>query len=183
MVTNKWQKFTSFAVTKDNLERLAGYCDEFLVHGVDAEVRHIGVVVGGVGGVVDVIVIVVDVVAVVLLVGLKPVLRGTVCHHRSISLSTPPPLPPYHAGWNCRYIQGKMCGVLEDLVSLLGDFSPRLVTYAGGASSLKDLDRVSIDFGHCSTPERIETPLEGPTHMPAGSIKILVFSSPVNCAD
>lgn len=38
--------------------------------------------------------------------------------------------------------QGKMCGVLEDLVSLLGDISPRLVTYAGGASSLKDLDRV-----------------------------------------
>lgn len=37
-----------------------------------------------------------------------------------------------------------MCGVLEDLVSLLGEFSPRLVTYAGGASSLKDLDRVRI---------------------------------------
>ncbi|CAM9350674.1 unnamed protein product [Ectocarpus sp. 4 AP-2014] len=74
VVTNKWQKFTRFAVTRKNLERLAGYCDEFLVHGVDAE--------------------------------------------------------------------GKMCGVLEDLVSLLGDFSPRLVTYAGGASSLKDLDRV-----------------------------------------
>ncbi|CAN0041164.1 unnamed protein product [Ectocarpus sp. 12 AP-2014] len=74
VVTNKWQKFTRFAVTQENLERLAGYCDEFLVHGVDAE--------------------------------------------------------------------GKMCGVLEDLVSLLGDFSPRLVTYAGGASSLEDLDRV-----------------------------------------
>lgn len=38
MVTNKWQKFTRFAVTRENLERLAGYCDEFLVHGVDAEV-------------------------------------------------------------------------------------------------------------------------------------------------
>lgn len=39
--------------------------------------------------------------------------------------------------------QGKMCGVLEDLVSLLGEWCPRLVTYAGGASSLADLDRVS----------------------------------------
>ncbi|CAN0492359.1 unnamed protein product, partial [Laminaria digitata] len=38
VVTDKWQKFTRFAVTRDNLERLAGYCDEFLVHGVDAEV-------------------------------------------------------------------------------------------------------------------------------------------------
>lgn len=37
-----------------------------------------------------------------------------------------------------------MCGVLEDLVSLLGDCSPRLVTYAGGASCLKDLDRVRV---------------------------------------
>lgn len=38
VVTNKWQKFTCFAVTRENLERLADYCDEFLVHGVDAEV-------------------------------------------------------------------------------------------------------------------------------------------------
>ena len=35
-----------------------------------------------------------------------------------------------------------MCGVLEDLVSLLGKHSPRLVTYAGGASSIGDLDKV-----------------------------------------
>lgn len=38
MVTDKWQKFTRFAVTRENLERLGDYCDEFLVHGVDAEV-------------------------------------------------------------------------------------------------------------------------------------------------
>lgn len=38
VVTNKWQKFTHFAVTRENLGRLAEYCDEFLVHGVDAEV-------------------------------------------------------------------------------------------------------------------------------------------------
>ncbi|CAN0586200.1 unnamed protein product, partial [Laminaria digitata] len=37
-----------------------------------------------------------------------------------------------------------MCGVLEDLVSLLAECSPCLVTYAGGASSLADLDRVSL---------------------------------------
>lgn len=74
VVTDKWQKFTRFAVTRENLERLAGYCDEFLVHGVDAE--------------------------------------------------------------------GKMGGVLEDLVSLLAECSPCLVTYAGGASSLADLERV-----------------------------------------
>ncbi|CAM9690004.1 unnamed protein product [Ascophyllum nodosum] len=74
VVTGKWQKFTSFAVTRENLERLGDCCDEFLVHGVDAE--------------------------------------------------------------------GKMCGVLEDLVSLLGKHSPRLVTYAGGASSIGDLDKV-----------------------------------------
>lgn len=38
VVTDKWQKFTRFAVTRENLERLGDYCDEFLVHGVDAEV-------------------------------------------------------------------------------------------------------------------------------------------------
>ena len=37
-----------------------------------------------------------------------------------------------------------MGGVLEDLVSLLAEVSPCLVTYAGGASSLADLDRVSL---------------------------------------
>lgn len=47
-----------------------------------------------------------------------------------------------------------MCGVLEDLVSLLGDFSPRLVTYAGGASSLKDLDRVGYTDGAVSAVDR-----------------------------
>lgn len=36
-----------------------------------------------------------------------------------------------------------MCGVMDDLVSLLGEFSPRVVTYAGGASSIADLDKVS----------------------------------------
>lgn len=49
-----------------------------------------------------------------------------------------------------------MCGVLEDLVSLLGNFSPRLVTYAGGASSLKDLDRVTRIYGVCSAVDCVQ---------------------------
>lgn len=58
-----------------------------------------------------------------------------------INLNPPVPTPPPNYP---PPFQGKMCGVLEDLVSLLGECSPRLVTYAGGASSLKDLDRVCV---------------------------------------
>ena len=38
--------------------------------------------------------------------------------------------------------EGKRCGILEDLVELLGKDSPISATYAGGVSSLSDLDRV-----------------------------------------
>lgn len=38
--------------------------------------------------------------------------------------------------------EGKRCGILEDLVVLLGEFSPIPVTYAGGANHISDLDRV-----------------------------------------
>ncbi|GMI47940.1 hypothetical protein TrCOL_g8873 [Triparma columacea] len=38
--------------------------------------------------------------------------------------------------------EGKRCGILEDLVTLLGEASPIPVTYAGGVSELEDLDRV-----------------------------------------
>ena len=38
--------------------------------------------------------------------------------------------------------EGKRCGILEDLVVLLGQYSPVPVTYAGGVSSITDLDRV-----------------------------------------
>lgn len=38
--------------------------------------------------------------------------------------------------------EGKRCGILEDLVVLLGQHSPIPVTYAGGVRSLSDLDRV-----------------------------------------
>jgi len=38
--------------------------------------------------------------------------------------------------------EGKRCGILEDLVVLLGKHSPIPVTYAGGVKDLSDLDRV-----------------------------------------
>jgi phosphoribosylformimino-5-aminoimidazole carboxamide ribotide isomerase len=74
VVTDRWQKFTDFPVHASTLQRLAEYCDEFLVHGVDVE--------------------------------------------------------------------GKQCGILQDLVQLLGDHSPIPVTYAGGVRSIADLDLV-----------------------------------------
>ena len=40
--------------------------------------------------------------------------------------------------------EGKRCGILEDLVQLLGKYSPVPVTYAGGVQGLEDLDRVKI---------------------------------------
>lgn len=74
IVTDRWQNFTDMPVTPATLESLAGFCDEFLVHGVDVE--------------------------------------------------------------------GKMQGIQQDLVSLLGTYSPIPVTYAGGASAFSDLDQV-----------------------------------------
>lgn len=74
VVTNRWQSFTEYKVTPENLKELANYCDEFLVHGVDVE--------------------------------------------------------------------GKQCGILEDLVELLGKHSPIPVTYAGGVRSLEDMELV-----------------------------------------
>lgn len=75
VVTDRWQKFTQFAVTEKTLNDLAKYCDEFLVHGVDVE--------------------------------------------------------------------GKRTGIEEPLVEMLGQWSPIPVTYAGGAQSLADLDRIN----------------------------------------
>jgi len=43
VVTDRWQKFTSLAITARVLERLAGFCDEFLVHAVDVEGKCMGV--------------------------------------------------------------------------------------------------------------------------------------------
>jgi phosphoribosylformimino-5-aminoimidazole carboxamide ribotide isomerase len=43
VVTDRWQKFTDFAITQDNLRLLAASCDEFLVHGVDVEGKQCGI--------------------------------------------------------------------------------------------------------------------------------------------
>ena len=43
VVTNKWTKYTNFAITKENIVTLASYCDEFLVHGVDVEGKKAGI--------------------------------------------------------------------------------------------------------------------------------------------
>jgi len=37
VVTDRWQKFTELAINKENLQKLAGSCAEFLVHAVDVE--------------------------------------------------------------------------------------------------------------------------------------------------
>ena len=43
VVTDRWQTFTEVKVTAEILDQLAGYCDEFLVHGVDVEGKASGV--------------------------------------------------------------------------------------------------------------------------------------------
>lgn len=41
--TEKWQRFTDVKVDAEALETLSGYCDEFLVHGIDVEGKRQGV--------------------------------------------------------------------------------------------------------------------------------------------
>ena len=43
IVTNRWQTFTEVKLTQEVLEEIAGYCSEFLVHGVDVEGRASGI--------------------------------------------------------------------------------------------------------------------------------------------
>ena len=43
VVTNRWQTFTNVVVDETLLETLSGYCDEFLIHGVDVEGKKSGV--------------------------------------------------------------------------------------------------------------------------------------------
>jgi phosphoribosylformimino-5-aminoimidazole carboxamide ribotide isomerase len=43
IVTDRWQKFTDVQITRKALEVLSGYCDEFLVHGVDVEGKRQGI--------------------------------------------------------------------------------------------------------------------------------------------
>ncbi len=84
VVMDRWQTFTTFQVTPANLDRLARYCAEFLIHGVDVE--------------------------------------------------------------------GRCQGIEADLVDMLGRWSARPATYAGGISSLEDIRRIeklgrgAVDF-------------------------------------
>ncbi len=41
-------------------------------------------------------------------------------------------------------VEGKQAGIDESLVRMLGEYSPAVVTYAGGVRSLKDLERILI---------------------------------------
>ncbi len=75
VVTDRWQRFTELTLQPENLQKLAAWCAEFLIHAVDVE-------------------------------GL------------------------------CR-------GIDAELVSRLGQWSPIPTTYAGGASSLADLEEVT----------------------------------------
>jgi phosphoribosylformimino-5-aminoimidazole carboxamide ribotide isomerase len=75
VVTDRWQRFTDVAISRESLERLAGWCAEFLIHAVDVE--------------------------------------------------------------------GQCRGIDQELVSRLGLWSPIPTTYAGGASSVADLEVVT----------------------------------------
>ena len=75
VVTDRWQKFTDLAISRESLEKLAAWCAEFLIHAVDVE--------------------------------------------------------------------GQCRGIDRELVSNLGQWSPIPTTYAGGASSLADLEAVT----------------------------------------
>ena len=43
IVTHRWQRFTRMELTHETLDRLANYCDEFLIHGVDVEGLSMGI--------------------------------------------------------------------------------------------------------------------------------------------
>lgn len=43
VVTERWQNFTDVCIKRQVLDELSGYCDEFLVHGVDVEGKSSGI--------------------------------------------------------------------------------------------------------------------------------------------
>jgi len=43
IVTDRWRKFTDVAISRETLGRLAGFCDEFLVHAADVEGKRQGI--------------------------------------------------------------------------------------------------------------------------------------------
>lgn len=43
VVTDRWQKFTEFQITRENIELLSQYCSEFLIHAADVEGKCRGI--------------------------------------------------------------------------------------------------------------------------------------------
>lgn len=43
IVTDRWQKFTNVVVTRELLQKMSDYCDEFLIHAVDVEGKASGI--------------------------------------------------------------------------------------------------------------------------------------------
>jgi phosphoribosylformimino-5-aminoimidazole carboxamide ribotide isomerase len=43
IVTDRWQKFTEVVISEKVLDKLAGYCDEFLIHAADVEGKCAGI--------------------------------------------------------------------------------------------------------------------------------------------
>ena len=43
IVTDRWQKFTDVEVTKETMDELSSYCDEFLIHAADVEGKQAGI--------------------------------------------------------------------------------------------------------------------------------------------
>ncbi len=43
IVTDRWQKFTDVILNEETLDKLSGYCDEFLIHAVDVEGKAGGI--------------------------------------------------------------------------------------------------------------------------------------------
>ena len=43
IVTDRWQRFTDVELNRETLEKLADYCDEFLIHAVDVEGKASGI--------------------------------------------------------------------------------------------------------------------------------------------
>jgi len=75
VVTDRWQKFTDVTLSKSTMEKLANWCEEFLIHAVDVE--------------------------------------------------------------------GLCKGIDSELVQKLGEWTTIPTTYAGGATSLRDLEEVT----------------------------------------
>ncbi len=96
------------------MQRLSEFCDEFLVHGVDVEGKQVGILVRGLIG---------RSVGGWVKVGWETDGTWRGMADRSPRLTARRPK--------------------EDLVVLLGEASPLPVTYAGGARSIEDLERVT----------------------------------------